>query len=113
METYRISDKSVQHYTTVFSQNGRGLDIDRYIYNQEGAGIGSFFAKLFRSVLPAAKTAVSTVGKIVKPHLQNIGDELVKEGTRVVTKQVGDLTNKTLDRIKKRKLDHLDGPHNE
>ena len=111
METYRISDKSVQHYTTVFSQNGNGLDIDRYIYNQDGAGIGSFFAKLFRSVLPVAKTAIKTVANIAKPHLQNIGNELVNEGTRFATKQIGNASGKVLDKInKKRKADFLDGP---
>ena len=110
METYRVSNKSVQHYTTVFSQNGKGLDIDRYVYNQQGAGIGSFFAKLFRTVLPVAKTAIKTVANIAKPHLENIGEELVKEGTRVVTKQIGNISNKSLNKIKKRKVDALDDP---
>ena len=112
METYRISDKSVQHYTTVFSQNGNGLDIDRYIYNQDGAGIGSFFAKLFRSVLPVAKTAIKTVADIAKPHLQNIGNELVGETKRALTKQIANTSGKVIDKInpKKRKADFLDDP---
>ena len=114
METYRVSSKSVQHYKTVFSQNGNGLDIDRYIYNQQGAGIGSFFAKLFRSVLPVAKTVVNTVGRIAKPHLQEIGTQLVREGTRVAGNKIEELGKATTKRIKKRKLDSLiKGSHNE
>ena len=108
METYRVSKKSVQHFATVFSQNGKGLDIDRYIYNQQGAGIGSFFAKLFRSVLPIAKTAINTATSLAKPHLQAIGSQLVKEGTRVATNKLGELGESALQRINKRKLDELD-----
>ena len=108
METYRVSDESVQHFTTVFSQNGKGLDIDRYIYNQQGAGIGSFFAKLFRSVLPVAKTAINTVARIAKPHLQKIGTEAANEGRRFATDQIEKFADKTIKRITKRKADELD-----
>ena len=105
METYRISNKSVQHFASVFSQNGKGLDIDRYIYNQQGAGIGSFFAKLLRSVLPVAKTAINTAATLAKPHLQAIGTQLVKEGTRVATNKLGELSESAVKRINKRKLE--------
>ena len=59
MEVYRVSNDSVKHFKTLFNQNGRGLDLDRYIYHQRGAGIGSFFAKLFHRVLPVAKSGES------------------------------------------------------
>ena len=108
METYRVSDESVQHFTTVFSQNGKGLDIDRYIYNQQGAGIGSFFAKLFRSVLPVAKTAINTAARIAKPHVQKIASEVIQETQRGLINQIGNIGNKTIKRINKRKVDELD-----
>ena len=109
METYRLSNKTAQHFKSTFSQNGKGLNIDRYIYSQEGAGVGSFFAKLFRSVLPIAKTAINTGYKIAKPHIQKAGEEVYKEGKRAFTNKASEvLLNK------KQKLDNLiKGAHNE
>ena len=101
METYRLSNKSVQHFRTTFSQNGKGLDIDRYIYNQQGAGLGSFFANLFRKALPIAKAAINTAATVAKPHLQQFGKDLVQEGTRVVGKRLGEVAENPSKRRRK------------
>lgn len=109
METYRVSPKTIQHYTTVFSQNGKGFDIDRYIYHQQGAGIGSFFGKLLRYVLPVAKTAISRTYDIAKPHIQEAGTQLVKGATRALTRKAEEVADSTINRInKKSKPDNLE-----
>ena len=100
METYRESPESLLYYRKVFSQHGKGLDIDRYIYRQNGAGLGSFFAKIAKFVLPIAKTAFN----IVKPHAQAALTDLVKEGTRAGVRKA----EQSINRINKnRKVDNL------
>ena len=50
---------------------------------QQGAGLGSIFSGLFRSLMPMAKTAVKTVGKIAKSDgVRSAGRYLKKEATR-------------------------------
>ena len=104
METYRETPESLLYYKKVFSQHGKGFDIDRYIYRQNGTGLGSFFAKLARFVLPVAKSAFN----IVKPHLKEAASELAKEGIRAGKRKLEESGEKLLNRIgKKAKLDKL------
>ena len=104
METYRETPESLQHYQDIFSQHGKGFDIDRYIYRQNGTGLGSFFAKLARYVVPVAKSAFN----IAKPHLKAAASELAKEGIRAGKRKFEKGAGKLLDRInKKAKLDEL------
>ena len=57
----------------LIKQNGRGNDMDRYIYSmQSGEGIGSFFGNLFRTVVPAIGNAIKGVSEVAKPHLKNL-----------------------------------------
>ena len=50
---------------------------------QQGAGLGSIFSGLFRTLMPVAKTAVKTVGKIAKSDgVRSAGRYLKKEATR-------------------------------
>jgi hypothetical protein len=100
MEVYRVSTDSVKHFKTLFNQNGRGLDLDRYIYHQRGAGIGSFFAKLFHKVLPVAKSAIKGVLKTAAPYAKGFAQDLGKQGVEHATT--------ALSNYSKRKRDNLD-----
>ena len=100
MEVYRVSNNSVKHFKTLFNQNGRGLDLDRYIYHQRGAGLGSFFAKLFHKVLPVAKSAIKGAIKIAEPHAKGFLGDLANKGIEHATQAASNLN--------KRKRDNLD-----
>lgn len=68
----------------LIKQNGRGVDMDRYIYSmQSGEGIGSFFGNLFRTVVPAIGSAIKGASVAAKPHLKNlaqaVGESLVSD----------------------------------
>lgn len=100
MEVYRVSNNSVKHFKTLLNQNGRGLDLDRYIYHQRGSGIGGFFAKLFHKVLPIAKSAIKGAIKIAEPHVKGYLGDLANKGIEHVTQKAANLN--------KRKRDNLD-----
>ena len=103
METYRETPESLLHFQRIFSQHGKGLDIDRYIYRQNGTGLGSFFAKLARFVLPVAKSAFN----IAKPHLQAAATDLTRQGTRALTRKTEEGAERLLGTIKKPRADYL------
>ena len=85
METYRLTNASIKHFRTLFNQNGNGYHIDRYIYNQGGLGIGSFFAKLFHRVLPVAKSALKGVIKTATPYVKSLGQDIANQGLEQAT----------------------------
>ena len=107
MEVYRVSAGSVKHFKTLFNQNGRGLDLDRYIYHQRGNGIGSFFAKLFHEVLPVAKSIIKGVVKTAQPHLKAIAGDLRNQGLEYINTKTKNYLDNT-DSNPKRKRDNLD-----
>ena len=50
---------------------------------QQGAGLGSIFSRLFRTLVPVAKRAVKTVGRIVKSDkVKSVGKYLGKQATQ-------------------------------
>ena len=50
---------------------------------QQGAGLGSIFSGLIRTLAPAAKSAVKSIGRIVKSEgVKSAGRYLKKEATR-------------------------------
>ena len=50
---------------------------------QQGAGLGSIFSGLFRTLVPVAKRAVKTVGRIVKSDkVKSVGKYLGKQATQ-------------------------------
>ena len=108
MEVYRVSDGSVRHFKTLFNQNGRGLDLDRYIYHQRGNGIGSFFAKLFHKVLPVAKTVLKGAAKTAAPHLKALAGDLKNQGLDYINNKVKNYNDNTDSNPIKRKRDNLD-----
>ena len=108
MEVYRVSDDSVRHFKTLFNQNGRGLDLDRYIYHQRGNGIGSFFAKLFHKVLPVAKTVLKGAANTAAPHLKALAEDYANQGFDYANNKVKNYINNTGANSNKRKRDNLD-----
>ena len=66
-----INYKNVAAYTRIINQHGSGYDSDGYyIYRQNGEGIGSFLASLFRGALPILGAAIKGAGKAAAPHFQ-------------------------------------------
>ena len=53
------------------NQRGYGDDIDRYIYSQNGEGLGSFFGKLAKKAIPILGKAIKGAAKAAVPHLQD------------------------------------------
>lgn len=50
---------------------------------QQGAGLGSLFGGLFRKLVPVAKTAVKSIGKIAKNKtIRSAGNFIKKEATK-------------------------------
>ena len=89
METYIIDSNTEKRYRDIiFQQDGRGPEIDRYIYNsQDGAGIGSFFGKLFSMALPLFKS----VGKqIVIPAAKKAGQAAINRGAEYALEKLSD-----------------------
>ena len=89
METYIIDSNTERRYRDIiFQQDGRGPEIDRYIYNsQDGAGIGSFFGKLFSMALPLFKS----VGKqVIIPAAKKAGEAAINRGAEYALKKLSD-----------------------
>lgn len=109
LEEYRPDN--LARFRHVISQSGGGLSIDRYIYNQSGHGIGSFFSKLFKMVVPVArsvaKQTINTGTAILKPHLQDIGKQAVAVGTKLASDKVDELSKTIqtkLDKAREKKF---------
>lgn len=89
METYIIDSNTERRYRDIiFQQDGRGPEIDRYIYNsQDGAGIGSFFGKLFSMALPLFKS----IGKqVVIPAAKKAGQAAINRGAEYALEKLSD-----------------------
>lgn len=89
MEAYIIDSNTEKKYRDIiFQQDGRGPEIDRYIYNtQDGAGIGSFFGKLFSMALPIFKS----VGKnVVIPAAKKAGQAAINRGAQYALEKLSD-----------------------
>ena len=58
----------------------------RYHYGpaiQQGAGLGSIFSGLMRTLIPAAKQGVKTLGKIAKnKNVRSVGNYIKKQATQ-------------------------------
>ena len=97
-----------KRFKDVISQSGGGLSIDRYIYNQKGHGIGTFFAKLFNMAAPiartVARTAINTGTKILKPHMQKLGNQALAVGTQIASDKVGQISNQISNQIQQSRL---------
>ena len=66
-----ISYNNDDEYSRVIMQHGAGLDSDGYyVYNQNGEGIGSFLASLFRGALPILSSAIKGATSAAAPHIK-------------------------------------------
>ena len=73
----------VEYFLNQANQTGHGMDgFQGSIQYQRGHGLGSFFARLFRSILPVAKrvgkSALKTVGKEALAMGANVAGDLVR-----------------------------------
>ena len=75
-------------YRHLVLQSGEDEEMDRYIYGQEGEEIGSFFGALLRRVIPFASKAIKGAVQVAKPHLKEIGTELIKAGGKEVIEKI-------------------------
>ena len=86
MEVYRPTNPN--SYRQIIQQ-GSG-EIDRYIYNQEGEGIGSFFGNLFRSSIPVISRAIKGGVKLAKPHLHRAAADIITTGSKRLINKISD-----------------------
>ncbi len=74
-----INDKIwFDYYNEQAKQTGHGIQGYQGIPYQRGNGLGSFFGRLFRSILPVAK-------RVGKSALKAIGQEALNMGSNVAT----------------------------
>ena len=106
MEIYYHTPQSQKLFKDAINQNGDGFSMDRYVYgrNMEGAGIGSFFGKILKMVMPMAKKGINTAYKFAKPHLQNFGEDVLSSVQKEAIKQINEASQKIR---RKRKADNL------
>lgn len=81
MEDYNPSTLKDVAYSTIV-QNGSGSEMDRYIYNQNGEGLGSFFGNIMKNAIPFLGKAIKGGWDVAKPHLAAAGKELVVAGAK-------------------------------
>lgn len=105
MEVFKPDKFEGDLYHSTIIQSGTG-SIDRYIYSQDGEGIGSFFGNLFRTAAPILgpllKKAIKGTAKIVKPHLQRATTEVISAGTKRIANKISGNTRNNR-RAKRRK----------
>ena len=82
------------------------MNFHRGLRIQQGAGLGSMFSGLFRALVPAAKTAATTIGKIAKnKSVRSAGRYLRKQATRAaVDSALEALEGKKVGAAAKRRL---------
>ena len=73
------------------NQNGRGDDIDRYIYSQSGEGLGSFFGKVVKTAIPLLTKAIKGTAKAAAPHLT---EAAVSAGSDLIQEELDNIGNK-------------------
>ena len=85
----------------------RDLGIHNHV-GQTGAGLGGFWMKMFKQVLPIGKTILREGFKIAKPGLQDVGQQLVGSAANYATQQLASGVDKLTNKIGgKRKQDAL------
>lgn len=82
MQAFNSATLKGKPYHALFIQKGGSLEMDRYIYNMHGEGLGSFFGSLLRKTLPLATSAIKAAVKTAKPHAVAAGREIVSAGAK-------------------------------
>ena len=92
METYNPSTLKSKAYSSII-QNGAGGEMDRYVYNQHGEGLSSFFGSVMKNAIPFLGKAIKGGLKIAKPHITAAGKDLIvagaKQGVRALSQPGG------------------------
>ena len=88
MEIYTPSEESIAAYRDAIIQDGSGLDMDRYIYSQNGEGIGSFLGNIFRFVSPILGKAIKGTVNIAKPHLKRAATDVLTSGGKHILQKL-------------------------
>ena len=104
MEVFDATKLKSLAYSSIIQQ-GKGSDLDRYIY-QQGEGLGSFFGGLFRQAIPLISQSIKGIGKVVKPHLISATTDLVKAGAKKGVTELAKLA--TTPTPRKRKAKHTE-----
>ena len=97
MEIYNPSSLRNKAFNAI-TQNGSGGDMDRYIYNQHGEGLASFFGSIMKNAVPFLGRAIKGGWKVAQPHIAAAGKELIvtgaKKGVETIT-QLGSKRKRT------------------
>lgn len=91
MERYVVDNDRERVYRKFFQMGG---EIDGYIYNQEGEGIGSLFGNLFKKVLPFVTKAIKGAATIAGPHLKQAATEITGEASKSVLRSINNRKRK-------------------
>ena len=105
MEVFNPNSLNANKFRSVINQSGRGATIDRYIYNQSGEGIASFFGNLIRSAIPLFGSAIKGATAVAAPHIKSAAKDLVTAGSKRVIEHIsGNVVNKTkVPKLKRRR----------
>ena len=85
MERYVINNDRERVYRKFFQMGG---EMDGYIYNQEGEGIGSLFGNVIKKVLPFVTKAIKGAAHITAPHLKQAAKEITGEATKSLLQSI-------------------------
>ena len=99
LENYNPKDYT--RFKQIIDQSGGRLGVDRYIYNQSGHGIGTFFSKLFRTIAPVAGKVLRKSVKTLQPHLKKIGKQALAVGGEIVSDELNKVSNKIQNNLQK------------
>lgn len=95
MEPFNPTQTDNNKYAALINQHGQGAEMDRYIYSdQHGEGIGSFFGNLLKSAVPILRQGIKGAVKVVKPHLKQIGTDLVTTGSKRLLDSISQVEHK-------------------
>ena len=95
MEPYVFNANAEKHFKKIL----HGGEIDKHIFNvQDGDGIANFFAPLFKSIIPIAKSIGSSLLGIAKPAAKAAGREAIKG---MATAGLTSLTDKTIESVRR------------
>ena len=82
MEDFSSKDLNSKIYRSVIVQKGGSIEMDRYIYDMEGEGLGNLLGSLFRKAVPLVSTAIKGATKAAKPIAIAAGKEILSAGAK-------------------------------
>ena len=92
METFNPAQLRSAAYRSVIVQKGGSVEMDRYIYNMQGEGLGSWFGTLMKTAIPLFGNAIKGAAKVAKPYAKAAGKQIItaaaKRGAQEVTKHI-------------------------